>query len=108
MPEARLRISAYKELAELISLQRAQGPAAHAGRIVSARLPQPVVNLLLATELKLAAAKANISSVEIRDQRLMLTRNGKYIFLTGKRFPRLDATKPSGKIKEALEMLQSI
>ena len=107
MPEARLRISAYKELAELISLKELKALRTR-WQDRFGKAPRPVLNLLLATELKLTAAKANISSVEIREQRLMLTRNGNYIFLTGKRFPRLDATKPSGKIKEALDMLQSI
>ena len=96
MPEARLRISAYKELAELISLKELKALRTR-WQDRFGKAPQPVVNLLLATELKLTAAKANISSIEIREQRLMLTRNGNYIFLTGKRFPRLDATKPSGE-----------
>ena len=99
MPEARLRISAYKELAELISLKELKALRAR-WQDRFGKAPRPVLNLLLATELKLTAAKANISSVEIREQRLMLTRNGNYIFLTGKRFPRLDATNPLGKSKK--------
>mgnify|MGYP001596516267 CR=1 FL=1 len=107
MPEARLRISAYKELAELVSLKELKALRTR-WQDRFGKAPEPASNLLLATELKLVAATANISSIEIRDQRLMLTRNGNYIFLAGKRFPRLDATQPTLKIKEAINMLRTI
>ena len=107
MPEARLRISAYKELAELshhAELKKLKT------RWIDrfGRPPAPVANLLTATAIKLAAAAAGISTVEIREQRLMLTRNGEYIFLTGKRFPRLNSVEPEGKLTESLQMLKSI
>jgi len=107
MPEARLRISAYKELAELISVKELK---ALRSRWLDrfGKTPEPASNLLLATELKLIAAKANISSIEIRGQRLMLTRNGNYIFIEAKRFPRLRATQAIDKMNEAIAMLQSI
>ncbi|MGB2402826.1 MAG: transcription-repair coupling factor [Akkermansiaceae bacterium] len=107
MPEARLRISAYKELAELVSLKELKSLRTRwLDRFGKA--PEPANNLLLATELKLIAAAANISSIEIREQRLMLTRNGNYIFLEAKRFPRLKATQAMDKLNEAITMLQSI
>jgi transcription-repair coupling factor (superfamily II helicase) len=107
MPEARLRISAYKELAELISFKELKSLRTRwLDRFGKA--PVPAENLLLATEVKLAAAQASISTVEIREQRLMLTRNGEYIFLTGKRFPRLAEVEPEKKLRETLQMLKSI
>jgi len=45
--------------------------------------------------------------VEIQGQRLMLHRNGDYILLEGRRFPRLKAVSPAGKLLEAIEMLQT-
>ena len=107
MPEARLRISAYKELAELISIKELK---ALKTRWIDrfGRPPAAAKHLLTATELKLAAAAASISTVEIREQRLMLTRNGEYIFLTGKRFPRLTQVTPVKKLQETLAMLKSI
>ena len=107
MPEARLRISAYKELAELISLKELKA-LRRRWQDRFGKTPPPVTHLLLATELKLTADKANISSVEIREQRLMLTRNGNYIFMEGKKFPRLNATGSQQKLKEAIDMLKSI
>ncbi len=107
MPEARLRISAYKELAELThhaELKKLKN------RWIDrfGRPPASVKHLLTATAIKLAAAAAGISTVEIREQRLMLTRNGEYIFLTGKRFPRLTSIDPEAKFTETLQMLKSI
>ncbi|MGB2428390.1 MAG: transcription-repair coupling factor [Akkermansiaceae bacterium] len=107
MPEARLRISAYKELAGLVSLKELKSLRVR-WQDRFGKPAAPVEHLLLVTELKLAAAKANISSIEIREDRLMLTRNAQYIFLAGKRFPRLTASSPLDKIHEAVEMLKSI
>lgn len=107
MPEARLRISAYRELAELVTAKELKALKTR-WRDRFGQPPPPAAHLLLATEIKLAAARANISSVEIREQRLMLTRNGEYIFLTGKRFPRLESTQPLDKLHETLKMLRSI
>jgi transcription-repair coupling factor (superfamily II helicase) len=107
MPEARLRISAYKELAELVSQKELK---ALRTRWIDrfGKPPISVKNLLTATSLKLAAARAGISTIEIREQKLMLTRNGEYIFLGNKRHPRLTETKPSSKLNEALKMIESI
>ena len=38
----------------------------------------------------------------------MLYRNGDYIFLEGRRFPRLKSDSPSGKLAETLSMLGSM
>ena len=107
MPEARLRISAYKELAELNSqVELKKLKTRWVDRF--GKPPACVTHLLTATAVKLTAAAAGISTVEIREQRLMLTRNGQYIFLTGKRFPRLHSITPETKLNETLEMLKSI
>ncbi len=106
MPEARLRISAYKELAELISKKELNALRAR-WRDRFGQPPAPVKHLLTATELKLAAARSGISSIEIREQKLMLTRNGEYIFLAAKRYPRLKSTEPTKKLTEAIKMIES-
>lgn len=106
IPEARMRISAYKELAELISMKE----------LISLRNrwidrfgkpPTPVHHLLSATEIKLAAAQKGISSVDIRKQKLMLTRNGEFIFIAHKRFPRLTEHLPENKITEVIDLINS-
>ncbi|MDC0088042.1 transcription-repair coupling factor [Akkermansiaceae bacterium] len=107
MPEARLRISAYKELAELVTSKELKELTTRwLDRF--GKPPETVENLLLVTELKLTASNANISTLEIREQRLMLTRNGQYIFLEGKKHPRLVQSDPLLKLKETLKLLISI
>jgi transcription-repair coupling factor (superfamily II helicase) len=49
----------------------------------------------------LAAGKAGISRVEVRERKMMLTRNGEFILVEGK-FPRLVATPPH--LSEVLEL----
>lgn len=107
MTEATMRIRAYKQLAEAVSEKEVEQIGKN-WQDQFGRHPDSVSNLLLATSLKLSAAKANISSIEIQAQRLMLTRNGNYIMLEGKRFPRLKEFLPKKKLTEALRMLQAI
>lgn len=107
MPEARLRISAYKELAELVSNKELKALRTRwTDRF--GKPPAPVKHLLTATAVKLTAAQAGISTIEVREQKLMLTRNGQYIFIGNKRYPRLSETEPERKLKEVLTMIRSI
>lgn len=107
MTEPTMRIRAYKQLAETVSEKELRGIAEN-WRDQFGRHPQPVKFLLQAAALKLAASKAQISSVELQGQRLMLTRNGNYITVEGKRFPRLTEGLPGKKLIEAISMLKSI
>jgi transcription-repair coupling factor (superfamily II helicase) len=107
LPEARLRISAYKELASLVGekdLERLVGE----WRDRFGRFPAPVEHLIEVARLKLLAAAAGISAIEIRGQRLMLTRNGDYIMLEGRRFPRLPSDDPGEKLAAAVHLLRTI
>ena len=106
IPEARMRISAYKELAELISMKELMSLR---NRWIDrfGKPPTPVHHLLSATEIKLAAAQKGISSVDIRKQKLMLTRNGEFIFIAHKRFPRLTEHLPENKITEVIDLINS-
>lgn len=107
MTEPSMRIRAYKQLAETVN-EKELNVISASWQDQFGRHPAPVKNLLQATALKIAAAHAFISSVEIQGQRLMLTRNGNYIMFEGKRFPRLTQTHPAKKLDEALSMLRSI
>ena len=107
MTEPAMRIRAYKQLAETVSEKELKRISAD-WKDQFGRHPKPVKHLLQATYLKLAAAKAMITSIEIQGQRLMLTRNGNYIMLEGKRFPRLTEHQPARKLSEAVELLKSI
>jgi transcription-repair coupling factor (superfamily II helicase) len=70
------------------------------------RLPPPVEHLLQVARIKALAAANGISSVEIQGQRLMLRRQGDYILIEGRRFPRLQSAGNRAKLAEAIELLR--
>jgi transcription-repair coupling factor (superfamily II helicase) len=106
LADAKLRINAYRELAEantpksIASLER-NWIDRHG------RLPHPVQNLFTIARIKAEAASNSVSSVELSAQRLILHKNGSPILLDGSRFPRLTKSKPAEKLEEALEMLRN-
>ena len=55
--------------------------------------------------IRITAAHARIDAVEIRGDRLILTRRREPILLDG-RHPRLLATDPAGRLREAAEFLK--
>jgi transcription-repair coupling factor (superfamily II helicase) len=95
-----LRIKAYREIAE-ISTRDQFDRVQREWRDRFGKFPEAVDNLFLLAEIKLAAARAAISRVEVRERKLMLTRRGEFILVDGK-FPRLVA-KPT-HLGEVLEL----
>ena len=71
------------------------------------KLPYPVQNLLTCASLRLAASHAGITDIEIKDRKLMLTRNGKFVMINGK-FPRLTEKAGYKQLAETLEMLRTL
>ena len=101
MPEARLRITAYRELAEAsrvedLDLLRANWEDRFG------HLPEATVHLLASTEIKIRAALKGCSALEIQDQKLKLTKNGNYIQINGK-FPRLIGDNEEEWLESALD-----
>jgi transcription-repair coupling factor (superfamily II helicase) len=105
--ETRLRVTAYRELAECQSeaslMQLAERWADRFGR-----LPAEALNLVDVSRLRLLAGAKGVQSIEIKGQRLMLQRNGDYIMLEGRRFPRLTKATPQDKLGEAIELIRSL
>ena len=106
LSDAKLRIHAYRELAEA-NTPKAIDTLEKNWIDRHGRLPEPVKNLLTIARIKAEAAVNNVSSVEISGQRLMLQRNGSPILMDGSRYPRLTKTKPPEMLAEALEMLRN-
>jgi len=104
--EPSLRIAAYRDLARCSTHKELQ-KLKNQWQDRFGPLPPQTHNLIAASALKIAAAHANISVVEIRDSKLMLTRNGDYILLQGK-FPRLQQTQANKKLSEAIDMVKHI
>ena len=71
------------------------------------KLPHAVTNLIACASIRLAAAHNGISDVEIKERKLMLTRNGKLVMIQGK-FPRLTAKEGHKQLVEALAMLRAM
>ena len=102
-----MRIAAYRELAECQSEKELERLAiSWADRF--GKLPQSAVNLIDITRLRLIAAAKGIETIEIKGQRLMLQRNGDFIMLEGRRFPRLVSEKGDSKLAESLELLRAL
>ncbi len=102
--EAQTRIQAYRALAEVTTPGQLEG-LQKAWRDRFGRLPEPVENLLTLTRIKLAAAAKKITRVEVREGKVMLTRQDDYILLGGK-FPRLSAGQPAARLNELLALLR--
>ena len=85
-----LRIKAYREVAE-ISTREQFDRVRKEWRDRFGKFPPAVDNLFLLAEIKLVAAKAGITRVEVKERKLMLSRRGDFVLVGGK-FPRLVAT----------------
>ncbi len=104
--EARLRIAIYKELATASDLRDIDAMV-KTWRDRFGPVPKEAEYLALAHKIKILASKAGIGLVEVSNTKLMLTRNGDYILLSGK-FPRLASLKPADKLQEVYEMLKKL
>ncbi|HLX96844.1 MAG TPA: TRCF domain-containing protein, partial [Verrucomicrobiae bacterium] len=69
--------------------------------------PPPVELLLLAAEVKILAGEKAVTVIEVKDDKLMLTRHGDFITLGGK-FPRLTKKAAGARLKEIKRLLLAI
>jgi transcription-repair coupling factor (superfamily II helicase) len=104
--DVKQRITAYRMLGEVMK-RRELDALERDWRDQYGPPPPAVVNLLRCAALKLAAAHAGVSQVEIKDHKLMITKNGRYL-QPGGRFPRLTAEEPTLLLTEALQLLRSL
>ncbi len=103
--EPQSRIQAYRQLAET-STHEQLDHIRKGWRDRFGKLPEAVENLLVTNELRLAASSRKISAVDVRDHKVMLTRNGDYVLINGK-FPRVSASDPSARLTELLKLVRS-
>ena len=103
--DAPTRIRAYRGLAEIASQENIDA-LRKTWRDRFGPLPEAVENLLTMAAIRLVAAARKISRVEVREEKLMLTRGGDYVLIGGK-FPRLAERGPTGKLRETLAMIRS-
>lgn len=101
-----LRIQAYRHLAEITTREQ-WDRLRKDWRDRFGKFPPAVDNLLILTEIKLAAARAGVTRVEVREDKLMLTRRGDFILVGGK-FPRISTDKIDRQLVEVLELIKKI
>jgi transcription-repair coupling factor (superfamily II helicase) len=101
-----LRIQAYRHLAEITTREQ-WDRLRKDWRDRFGKFPRAVDNLLVLTEIKLAAAKAGVTRVEVREDKLMLTRRGDFLLVGGK-FPRISTDEIVRRLAEVLELTRKI
>jgi transcription-repair coupling factor (superfamily II helicase) len=102
--EPKVRIAAYRAHAE-INNQEQLDKLRKTWRDRFGPLPQAAQTLLQLSELKIAASAAKITRLEVRENKVMLTRGGDYILLGGK-FPRLTSNTPEIALLDLLTLLK--
>jgi transcription-repair coupling factor (superfamily II helicase) len=70
-------------------------------------LPPSAELLLLVSELKILASERGITVMEVKEEKLMLTRQGDFITVGGK-FPRLTKKDAKGRLKEIKKLLLAL
>ena len=104
--EPRLRIQAYRQLAE--TSRPTEADTLHGTwRDRFGPLPEPADNLLAHTRLKLLASSKKVQQVEVRGDKVMLTRGGDFVLVAGK-FPRLTSVDGASKMRELSDLLERL
>jgi transcription-repair coupling factor (superfamily II helicase) len=106
IPETRQRIILYRKLAQLSNAAELTELKEEI-RDRFGPIPKPVERLLIVAELKVLAAAKNVTGIEAKGDKIMLTRNGELITLGGK-FPRFTRRSPDGRLKEMRTLLQAL
>ena len=104
--DARGRIEVYRKLAQATEKPALERLAAEM-RDRFGPLPAAVELLLLVGELKILAAEKGVTSVEVKEDKLMLTRQNDLLTIGGK-FPRLSKKGASPRLKEIKRLLLSL
>ncbi len=104
--DAALRIQAYRNLAEIATVEMLQR-LRRDWRDRFGKWPPAVDNLLLLSEIKLAAARGQVTRVEVREDKLMLSRRGDFILVDGK-FPRLTSGRIDLNLPEVWQWLKQL
>ena len=104
--DASLRIQAYRNLAEITTPEQLH-QLRRDWRDRFGKWPEPVDNLFLLGEIRLSAARARVSRVEVREGKLMLSRRGDFILVGGK-FPRLTSGKIDLNLPEVWQWLKQL
>jgi len=70
-------------------------------------LPPPLQLLLQVAEVRILAGEREITVLEVKDDKLMLTRRGDFI-MAGTKFPRLTKKQAAARLKEIKKLLLAV
>jgi transcription-repair coupling factor (superfamily II helicase) len=104
--DSRQRIEIYRKLAQASDKSALQSLEKEI-RDRFGPLPAALQLLLLISELKILASDRGITAIEVKEDRLMLTRNNDFI-MVGSKFPRLIKTEPAARLKEIKKLLTAL
>jgi transcription-repair coupling factor (superfamily II helicase) len=104
--DPRQRIEIYRKVAQATD----QASVQHLAKELRDRfgpLPRTIELLLKVAELKVLAAERGITAIEVKDDKLMLTRNNDFI-MAGSKFPRLVKKEAAARLKEIRKVLLAL
>ncbi len=104
--DSRQRVEIYRRLASLMDKTELEALRKEL-RDRFGKPPEAVELLLTMAELKLLAASKQVTELEVRENKVMLTRNGELMTLSGK-FPRLTKSEPAARLKELRKLLLAL
>jgi len=104
--ESRHRIEIYLNLAQVTDKSTLESLKTEL-RDRFGPVPAAVDLLLQTAELKVLAAERGVTAMEVKEDRLMLTRSNDYIMIGGK-FPRLTKKTAAGRLKEIKKLLLAL
>ncbi len=104
--DAKQRIELYRKFAEITD-EEGVGHLKAEMRDRFGPLPPAVELLLQVAVLKILATERNISIIESKEDKLMITRNNDFIMVSGK-FPRLMKKEPRARLNEIKRLLQML
>jgi len=104
--DSRQRIEVYRKLAQATDKASVRALEKEL-RDRFGTVPSALGLLLLVTELKVLASERGITVIEVKEDRLMLTRNNDYL-MVGNKFPRLTAKGAAARLKEIKKLLMAL
>ncbi len=104
--DARQRIEIYRKLAQATD-KSALAELRKELRDRFGPVPPALELLLQIGELKMLAADRNITVIEVKDDKLMLTRNNDYVMI-GSKFPRLTKEEAPSRLKEIKKLVLAL
>jgi len=104
--DSRQRIDVYRKLAQAADKPALQNLTTEL-RDRFGPLPRALELLIDVAEMRILAAERGVTAIEVKEDKLMLTRNNDYV-MVGTKFPRLTRKEASARLKEIRKVLLAI